>query len=213
MKITRAVKNCYGFIPRIQKAFYHTKGKEEKLFGEMLIDIYLQCKNRIIINIMDAVVGMEGEGPGNGVPKNTGLIIASTDAIALDYVQSKIMGFDPLKIYSTRTAIDRKLIKISDIKVIGDYNNSNVPNLHYKPASTGKGINQIITTLKSFLKKIPILIPDVNPDKCIKCSICAELCPVKCITLKPYPIFDRKTCIKCYCCHEHCPQGAIFLKR
>jgi len=213
MKITGAVKNCYGFIPGFQKAIYHTKGHDEKMFGELLIDIYLQCKDKIAINIMDAIVGMEGEGPGNGDPKNTGLVIASTDAIALDIVQSRIMGFEPLKIPTIKAAIERQQIKISDVNIVGDYNDSNIPKLNYKPAGVGKGIKKFITTAKSYIIKTPVLIPEVNKEKCIKCGICAKLCPVQCITLEPYPTFERKICIKCYCCHEHCPQGAIFLKR
>ncbi|MGV8171967.1 MAG: DUF362 domain-containing protein [Candidatus Woesearchaeota archaeon] len=213
MKITGAVKNCYGFIPGFQKALYHTKGKDEISFGELLIDIYLQCKDKIIINIMDAIVGMEGEGPGNGDPKNTGLIIASTDAIALDVIQSRIMGFNPLNIPTITAAINRRLINIPDIKIIGDYTSSNIPKLDYRPAGSGGGVKSFITSAKSYLMKTPPLIPEVNKSKCIKCGICAKLCPVQCITLKPYPTFDRNICIKCYCCHEHCPQGAIFLKR
>ncbi len=213
MRITGAVKNCYGLIAGFQKALYHTKGKDEKEFGELLIDIYSQCKGKIVINIMDAIVGMEGEGPGNGEPKNTGLILASTEALALDVIQSKIMGFDPLQIGTITAAINRKMINISDINVIGEYTIFTIPKLNYKPAGQGKGIKNFISTAKSFLLTKPALIPEVNTDKCIKCSICAKLCPVQCITLKPYPTFDRKICIKCYCCHEHCPKGAIFLKK
>ncbi len=214
MRVTGAVKNCYGLIPGFQKAIYHTKGKDEKAFGELLIDIYLECKDKIVINIMDAIVGMEGEGPGNGDPINTGLVIASTDALALDVIQSRIMGFDPLAIGTTSAAIDRKLLKINEVKVIGDYKNSNIPKLNYiPPGGKGNKIVKFITTAKSYLMRTPTLIPEVNKDKCIKCGICAKLCPVQCITLKPYPTFDRNICIKCYCCHEHCPKGAIFLKR
>ena len=213
MKITGAVKNCYGFIPGFQKALYHTKGKNDAAFGELLIDIYTQCKDKIVINIMDAVVGMEGEGPGNGDPKNTGLIVASTDALALDVVESRIMGFDPLKIQTVNAGINRHLINIADVKIIGDYKESNIPNINYKPAGADKGFKKFVSTAKSYLTKTTVLIPEVNKDKCIKCGICAKLCPVQCITLAPHPTFDRKICIKCYCCHEHCPQGAIFLKR
>jgi len=214
MRITGAVKNCYGLIPGFQKAIYHTKGKDENAFGELLIDIYSQCSDKIVINIMDAIVGMEGEGPGNGDPKNTGLVIASTDALALDVIQSKITGFDPLEIESISAAINRKLLNINEVKAIGDYKNSNIPKMNYIPAG-GKGnkIVKFISTAKSYLMKQPLLIPEVNKDKCIKCGICAKLYPVQCITLKPYPTFDRKICIKCYCCHEHCPKGAIFLER
>ncbi|MGV8172210.1 MAG: DUF362 domain-containing protein [Candidatus Woesearchaeota archaeon] len=213
MKFTGAVKNCYGFIPGIQKGLYHTKGKDDKMFGRLLIDVYLQCKDKIVINIMDAIVGMEGEGPGNGDPKNTGLILASSDAVALDVIQSRIMGFDPLKMPLIVAAIDRKLVDMSAIKVIGDYKLSNIPKLDYKHAGGGMTIKNFISTAKSYLLKTPPLIPEVDKDKCIKCGICAKLCPVQCITLKPYPTFDRKVCIKCYCCHEHCPKGSIFLKR
>jgi uncharacterized protein (DUF362 family)/NAD-dependent dihydropyrimidine dehydrogenase PreA subunit len=211
MKITGAVKNCFGFVPGFQKAIYHTKGKDETTFGELLIDIYLQCKDKIVINIMDAIVGMEGEGPGNGDPKNTGLILASADALALDVVQSRIMGFEPKGIPTIAAAMDRKLIP--DINIIGDYESSSIPKIGYKPAGSGGGIKNFISTAKSFLIKENSLIPEVNRNKCIKCGICSKLCPVQCITLTPYPSFDRKKCIKCYCCHEHCPQGAIFLKR
>jgi uncharacterized protein (DUF362 family)/NAD-dependent dihydropyrimidine dehydrogenase PreA subunit len=213
MKITGAVKNCYGFIPGFQKALYHTKGKDDVTFGELLIDIYLQCKDKIVINIMDAIVGMEGEGPGNGDPKNTGLVIASVDAIALDVIQSSIMGFDPLKIQTINAAVKRKLIGMDNIRIIGDYKDSSIPILNYTPPGANKGIKSFIKTAKSYIIKTPVLIPEVDKDKCIKCSICAKLCPVQCITLQPYPTFDRSICIKCYCCHEHCPQGAIFLKR
>ncbi|MGV8171923.1 MAG: DUF362 domain-containing protein, partial [Candidatus Woesearchaeota archaeon] len=213
MKITGAVKNLFGLVPGTTKPLYHVKGKNEELFAELLIDIYEHYKPLIKINIMDAVVGMEGQGPGNGDPKNTGLIIASTDAISLDVVQSRIMGFNPLNIPIITAAINRRLINISDIKIIGDYTNSNIPKLDYRPAGSGGGVMSFITSAKSYLMKTPPLIPEVNKDKCIKCGICAKLCPVQCITLKPYPAFDRNVCIKCYCCHEHCPQGAIFLKR
>lgn len=213
MKMTGAVKNLYGLVPGFHKAAYHTKGKDETEFGELLIDIYSQVKDKILLNVMDAVVGMEGEGPGNGDPKNTGLILAGTDALSLDVVQAKIMGFDPLEIKSNTAGIKRRLLDISEVKIIGDYSDKKVPLLNYKNPGKGKGFVRVLNTAKSFLIKKPVLIPEVDKGKCIKCGICAKLCPVQCITLSPHPTFDRKICIKCYCCHEHCPKGAIYLKR
>lgn len=211
MKMTGAVKNCYGFVPGKKKAFYHTKGSTEKLFGEMLIDIYGQIKPKILLNVMDAVVGMEGEGPGNGDPKNTGLILSSTDASSLDMIASQIMGFKLKEIESINAAVRRHDFNIKDVKVVGEVSALNKP-LNYKRPGQGNIINAVVTNIQSIISP-KNLIPEVDKGKCIKCSICAKNCPVNCITLEPYPVFDRSVCIECYCCHEHCPKGAIFLKK
>jgi len=205
--ITGAVKNIFGLVPGKTKPLYHVKGRTKALFGELLIDIYEYYKPMIKLNIMDAIVGMEGEGPGNGEPKNTGLLIASTDAVALDMIQAKIMGFNTEDVPYLKSALKRGYT--SEIKMIGD----KIPNIKYVPAGNQKGISRFVSTAKSYLIKSSALIPEVDKTKCVKCSICAKNCPVKCITLEPYPTFDRKICIKCYCCHEHCPEGAIFLKK
>ena len=210
--VTGAVKNIYGLVPGTTKALYHMKGNTEELFADILIDIYTHYRPKISLNIMDAVIGMEGEGPGNGDPKNTGLIIASIDALALDVIQARIMGFRPEDMPCLKAAVKRGLIGLKDVKVIGDFTNTNIPIIKYAPPGK-KSLVNVLSMAKSFIFKSAPLIPDVDTKKCVKCGICAKLCPVKCITMKPYPKFDRKICIKCYCCHEHCPQGAIYLKK
>ena len=55
------------------------------------------------------------------------------------------------------------------------------------------------------------LLPGVhfNGKPCIKCGKCAEFCPLKLITLEPYPKKDGK-CIKCYNCLRVCPTNAYI---
>jgi uncharacterized protein (DUF362 family) len=209
MKITGAVKNIFGLVPGTTKPVYHVKGNTEELFAELLLDIYEYYKPKIKVNIMDAIIGMEGEGPGNGTPKNTGMVIASTDAFALDIVQAKIMGFDIEEMPYLKAG--KKRGYNYDTEIIGDF--SKTPLITYVPSGNQKLIENIISSAKSYLFKPKPLIPEVDKSKCVKCSICAKNCPVKCISMEPYPTFDRKICIKCYCCHEHCPEGAIFLKK
>ena len=55
--------------------------------------------------------------------------------------------------------------------------------------------------------------PYLEKNKCTKCETCMKACPVKAITMKPYPVIDRKKCILCYCCHENCPTGAMELRK
>ena len=48
---------------------------------------------------MDATIGLEGNGPKSGRPKEVGLVLASGDFVALDTVAAQIMGFDPQQIH------------------------------------------------------------------------------------------------------------------
>ena len=71
------------------------------------------------LNIMDAVIGLEGNGPGSaGIPKQTGLIIASENAPALDIVASGIIGYNPLVIYTNKICFERSLV--GKVEIIGE---------------------------------------------------------------------------------------------
>lgn len=48
----------------------------------------------------------------------------------------------------------------------------------------------------------------LNEEKCIQCGICADLCPVDCIVLDPFPKWTKK-CDRCYLCEMECPEQAI----
>lgn len=50
-----------------------------------------------------------------------------------------------------------------------------------------------------------------DKDKCCGCNACAEICPKKCIELKPdkegfwYPDIDKTICVDCKLCEKVCP--------
>jgi uncharacterized protein (DUF362 family) len=50
------------------------------------------------LGVIDGVEAMEGDGPVNGTPVDTRLVMASTDPLAMDILATKLMGFDPNKI-------------------------------------------------------------------------------------------------------------------
>ncbi len=50
---------------------------------------------RPVLHVMDATVGMEGNGPKAGTPRVTNLILGSDDPVALDAAACQIMGFFP----------------------------------------------------------------------------------------------------------------------
>ena len=61
---TGAVKNLFGCIPGVLKAEYHLRMQSVYDFSRMLNDLAGLVAPEL--TIMDAVVGMEGEGPSNG---------------------------------------------------------------------------------------------------------------------------------------------------
>ena len=64
---TGAVKNCFGYIPGVAKAEYHLNtGMDQGRFAALLLDLYLARPP--VLSVMDAVIGMEGNGPSNGTP-------------------------------------------------------------------------------------------------------------------------------------------------
>lgn len=67
----------------------------------------------------------------------------------------------------------------------------------------GGYFSNILITDKSFY---------VNSSKCVKCGICADVCPVKNIKgglgLEPEWLHNN-TCLTCFACYHHCPHHAI----
>ncbi len=207
-KYTGAVKNIYGCVPGGGKAKKHALAPNEDSFSQLLLDIYQNIP--IHLNIMDAIVGLEGDGPGSaGIPKKAGLILVSENAPSLDIEASRIIGYNPLDIKSISYAIERNLSpKIEDVEIIGEKN----INVNFKkPTAKTQLASKLPKPMLKFLFNLASYKPYTNKDRCKKCNVCADVCPVDAIELDPYPEFNRQKCILCYCCHENCPHNAIDL--
>jgi uncharacterized protein (DUF362 family) len=50
------------------------------------------------VSVVDGWIGMHREGPRHGTPLRLGVVVAGTDAVAVDAVATAIMGFDPREI-------------------------------------------------------------------------------------------------------------------
>ena len=220
MHVTGAVKNHFGIIPGLSKVGFHAKLFDKERFADMLLDLSLYVSPRL--TIMDAVLAMEGEGPGaSGTPRHVGLLLASTSDLALDVVAGEIMGLpcgnNPVLMAAKRR--EASPYKIEDVNVIGD-DLSSIKISDYKFPSTVKGFSKTVeknpvvrNILKSALTKFPV----VAKKRCIGCGVCATACPQKMITMIPHgkkkvADINLKECIRCFCCHELCPHKAIDIK-
>ncbi len=55
-------------------------------------------------------------------------------------------------------------------------------------------------------------IAQVNLERCIKCGLCANICPSKAIQMVEHkPVIDPYLCISCGDCVKRCPTRALAL--
>ncbi len=211
---TGAVKNMFGVIPHGMRTEYHRQFSFPSDFSEMLVDIY-SCVPPSL-TIMDGIVSMEGEGPSAGKPRRTNIVLASLDGVALDAVSSKIVGFNPLNIYTTRSAYQRGL-GIGDIKkinILGEkISDVTVKDFKHSAIAVGALQRRIPQILHSYIQNQLAYIPEINLKKCTGCLECVDICPTGAAQKSNDKArIEKSRCIHCMCCHEVCRFNAIKLK-
>jgi uncharacterized protein (DUF362 family) len=202
-KYTGAIKNLYGTIPGGLKQRLHNEARGEKKFSKLLVDIYQNIKPEL--TIMDAVIGMDREGPTAGKQRKVEFIIASKNGAALDIIATKMIELKPKKVYAIREAVKRKLASYN-IEVVGV---KKIPKINFRKPSPQQMSKSRALIRRLFVER-PIIVDEA---KCARCGMCAKHCPGRAITLEPYPRFNRKKCIRCFCCIEICPKHALSLKK
>ena len=171
---------------------------------------------------MDAILGMEGNGPSAGEPRKIGYILASTNPLALDVVVSEMMGLQKRDNPVLQEAEHRNMHphRIEDIQLHGvELSELIIPDFKLpQTIATGTGFGLIPYPFRMLLEKVAkhgaALVPKVKKQKCIACGVCRDGCPMHVITVNDdkYAEIDTRNCIRCYCCHEMCPEDAIELK-
>ena len=203
--LSACVKNLYGICVGGEKSRLHALGTNPKTFAEILVDVF---QTRIPdLNIVDGVVGMEGNGPTNGKPRQVGKIVAGTNAFAVDAVCADMVGFRQGKVLTLRVGEQRGLWSgdLSGLRVEGTY-----PRIgKFQPPVTFGAYTVFNRIMSPYINCLPVV--DVN--HCKRCGTCASVCPVGSCTQAEgqFPKIESTKCIKCYCCQEFCPQDAVRL--
>ena len=212
MTYTGAMKNLFGTVPGTVKAEYHVRMPKMEDFANALIDICEAVKP--VLSFMDAVIGMEGNGPTGGHPRKIGAVLASANPYELDTVAADLVGLGEQQVPTIKAAGARGLAPsaAAQVQVVGEdpeqfrITDFKLPDHIHSDLSGG-----------GFLPKFAMkwLRPKVqfDPRRCVGCGDCAANCPAKVITMKNRrPMVDYKECIRCFCCQELCPQNAVKVK-
>ena len=207
--VTGAIKNSYGFLPGAQKAKLHKAAGSPERFHEMVVDVFrLRVPDFFL---MDAVVGMEGNGPASPDLRDIGLVLASDNAVAMDAVVAKMMGCEPHLLRFLQRAKEMGLgdYDLDSIEIVGKL--EPIPDFKLPPLG-GEAIlhNE---PMQAFLQSRTLLRPQVDPLLCTGCATCIDQCPVSALSMgEQCPEVAADICITCFCCQEICPEKAITLK-
>ena len=214
---TGAVKNQLGLVPGKGKKDIHLLAPKPEMMAEALLDIHSLVRPRLAV--MDAIVGMEGNGPAAGVPRAVGLVIASADALSLDAVAAEIIGYGRGEVETTRRGHERGLGigRIEEIEMAGvPLNEAAVPDFKKPPRKVRSRLFKLMPSflLRWMIDSIATSYAEVLDDRCVLCGECVANCPAKAFKKVGGRIrADRKLCISCYCCSEVCDQRAIVMRR
>lgn len=211
--MSAAVKNLFGTIPGLKKPEVHYKFQNDAEFADMLVDLNEYFKPRLAI--CDAVVGMEGNGPTAGTPRQIGAIIASKSTYYADVVGAELIGMNIDGLPTLQAAYERGFAPASskNLRVYGDIRALTVDDFKAPPV---RGL--------SFMRKGNVLHfiskaalehkPTLKKRLCAGCGECARMCPAKAIEMKTKkPHINREKCIRCFCCQEFCPRAAMVAHR
>ena len=215
-RMTGATKNLFGLIPGLEKSVFHFRFQDEYAFGEMLIDLNECMKPRL--QVVDAVMAMEGDGPQAGSPRKIGVILAGSEPAAVDTVLARLIGMEPLEIGSIRSAAGRGLIDPATVRTVGDDPAEFVVPDFQKPSTYTRGRTgvwrRVTTAITQGFGKTYAPRPGVIREVCIGCGKCERICPMHAVTVtEGRAAIDLSRCIRCYCCHEICTEHAIALSR
>lgn len=213
MTLTLAVKNLFGCVVGAEKPQWHLMaGVDRGAFAQMLLDIAHILKPRL--NIVDGLWAMEGEGPSSGDKKFLGILGASRDTYALDFLVAQHLAVAPRYLPTLALAANE-----APGEPQGIYLHARAREL-WGSFVLPKGMD-VEWGLPEFMKKAlknnltPKLF--IDPDLCSRCLDCKKLCPPQVIhwskkSKNSFLYIDQRHCIRCFCCHEVCPQGAVKVK-
>ena len=205
---TGAEKNLFGVVCGLKKSKYHLKYPDRYAFSRMIVALSSVVKPAF--NIMDCVVGMEGNGPNGGVPRKIGFVAGSESAPLLDLFVSDCLGFKydeviTLDVEHKENDFD---VNIHNWTILSNVEPSRLKVKDFKKAG-GSKFGKIMSVVSRFASSRPVITA-----KCINCNRCVKGCPVEVISEgSKSPVIDYSKCIRCYCCSEICPSKAIDVKR
>jgi uncharacterized protein (DUF362 family) len=94
--VTLSRRNLFGVAPGAAYGWPNNLPRWKGI-DRSILDINAAVPAHFVI--ADGIIGMEGNGPMHGSPRNLGrIVLADDDPVAADFVCSRLMGLNPLRV-------------------------------------------------------------------------------------------------------------------
>jgi uncharacterized protein (DUF362 family) len=214
MGLTCGVKNLFGAIIGMRKPRLHLQaGTNKGFFALMLLELAEYIAPAL--TIADAVVGMEGNGPGSGDPVAIGALLASRSPLALDTVATALVGLEESDVWTQRIAAAKESpgSHLAEIELSGESLDALVCS-RFRPARSTDVNFGLPPLIRRSLKRTLSAFPEVDAGLCRLCGLCVDHCPPRAMRLEKGGLhIDYGQCIGCFCCQELCPHGALTVRQ
>ena len=217
--MTLSMKNSMGILPRPDRRSMHTFGIDQSI-----VDMNLGIKPDL--NIVDGSVGQDGEGPLYGDKADLQVLIAGRDTLAVDLACCQVVGVKPRDIPHLKLALEQlgkpswetvgedvgviKKFRLPEQKALYRFIFWMMYPLDYPYTWIAERGKHLCTTL--YETGLVGTRPQIKEEKCTRCGVCVEACPLPdVINLKTLKV-NPKTCQRCLLCYEACPENAISVK-
>ncbi len=227
--ISVALKGLVGCLKGMDKRKMHTY-----LFPNIVRLNEIICPD---LHIVDAIIAMEGQGPGIGEPIRLDRVIAGTDPYLVDLVCAAITGHNYLKINYLGEGLQQGKLLSKDLEVASRITPVAVlkqakPNLMVRLTSLRhliwlRDLLRPVYDIPSiawilYLLKIredvfdhvddEAIVTGRDANRCNGCLRCLEFCPLSQPILDEEFDFRTSDCINCLYCFFCCPQDAISIE-
>jgi uncharacterized protein (DUF362 family) len=211
--LSGAVKNNYGLLAGAQKSWYHYYSERPEVFAEILIEMYRLRPPDLVI--MDGILAMEGYGPCSPESRRVNKVLAAADAVALDTVMARMMGFRTDEVPYLRIAGERGIgeTDLDSMEIEGDcspiqgFNRPVVIQESTYCYLSGVGGGK---TSRAFFADRVCYRPVFRAQNCPPgCVACVDACPAEALKPGIPPELLSERCMLCSACREACAHDAV----
>jgi uncharacterized protein (DUF362 family)/ferredoxin len=229
-RLTCACKNLVGCLAG--------RAAKKSLHRNLLPNLY--ALNKILrphLFVVDGIVAMEGNGPGDGIPRHLGVVLAGTDSFSVDFVVARLINFGYNEIAYLEKAVREGEITAADVETVESlapiadllkpppktrlsrilsHPIFSMPKDILRPVHSAPAIMRLLYRMR-LVQDVYDSAPDAvtglrfDPRRCAKHGVCLEVCPFELPLNRPDFDFQDGRCMHCLYCYFACPEGAISL--